>query len=131
MIEGKKLRLTGKGQASPFGGPAGDLFIKSKTLKDPVFSSENYDLYIDRTIKLSEALQGTQISVPTLDGKEISLKIPSGTQHKTKMRLQGLGLPHMNSALKGDLFVRINLKIPKKFTEEQLKAIEKLSESGL
>lgn len=131
MIEGKKLRLTGKGQASPYGGPSGDLFIKVKILKDPVFSSENYDLHIQKTIKLSEALRGTNISVPTLNDKEISLKIPPGTQHKTKMRLSGLGLPQMNSSQKGDLYVLINLKIPKNFTEEQIEAIEKLSESGL
>ena len=131
MIEGKKLRLSGRGQQSPYGGQPGDLFIKVKILSDPTFSSEEYDLYIEKTIKLSEALTGTNISVPTLDGKEISLKVPPGTQHKTKMRLTGLGLPKMNSSQKGDLYVRINLKIPKEFTEEQRKAIEKLAESGL
>lgn len=131
MIEGKKLRLAGKGQPSPYGGPAGDLYIKSKFVKDAVFSAENYDLYIHKTIKLSEALKGTNISIPTIDGKEISLKIPPGTQHKTKMRLSGLGLTHMNSSQKGDLYVQIHLDIPKSFTEEQKEAIEKLEESGL
>ncbi|MBU0995541.1 MAG: J domain-containing protein [Proteobacteria bacterium] len=131
MIEGKKLRLAGKGEAGPFGGSPGDLFIKAKMIKDPVFEAEGYDLFIDKTVKISEALMGTEVSIPTVKGKEVALKIPQGTQHKTKMRLAGMGLPKMNSTEKGDLFVRIHLKIPKKLTEEQKKAIEKLTEAGL
>ena len=95
LIAGKKLRLVGKGNPSPYGGPAGDLYIKSKVLNDPVFSSENYDLYIDRELKLSEAILGTTVSVPTIHDKQLSLKIPPGTKHGTKMRLSGHGLPDM------------------------------------
>ncbi|MCK4468155.1 MAG: DnaJ domain-containing protein, partial [Desulfobacterales bacterium] len=105
MISGKKLRLAGKGQQSPYGGPPGDLYIQSKVLSDPVYSVKGYNLYINREIKLSEALLGTSISVPTVEGKKLSLKIPAGTKHKTKMRLSGYGLPNMHSQGKGDLFV--------------------------
>ncbi|MDO9565220.1 MAG: DnaJ domain-containing protein, partial [Candidatus Desulfaltia sp.] len=59
MISGKKLRLVGKGQQSPYGGPPGDLYIQSKVLDDPVYSVKGYNLYINREIKLSEALLGT------------------------------------------------------------------------
>ena len=95
MLSGKKLRLAGKGSPSPYGGPAGDLFIQAKLLNDPVFSAEDRDLYINHEIKISEALAGTTISVPTLDDRQLSLKIPPGTRHGTKMRLSGHGLPSM------------------------------------
>ena len=131
MITGKKLRLSGKGEASPYGGPSGDLYIQSKIMDDPVFRAEEYDIYVERHIKLTEALLGTSISVPTIAGKELSLKIPAGTKHKTKMRLSGHGLPHMQGRAKGDLYVIIEVDMPKQLTDEQRKMIEKLSASGL
>jgi len=131
MITGKKLRLAGKGEPSPYGGPAGDLYIQSKVMDDPVFRSEEYDLHINRKIKLTEAILGTTLSVPTISGKELSLKIPAGTQPKTKMRFAGYGLPHMQGKAKGDMYVTILVTIPKQLTAEQKKLIAQLSESGL
>jgi curved DNA-binding protein len=131
MITGKKLRLAGKGSPSPLGGPPGDLFIQAKLLSDPVYSLENYDLHMNYELKLSEAVLGTRISVPTLEGKELSLKIPPGTKAGTKMRMPGHGLPHMKGNKKGDLYVKIQIKLPKKLTKEQRNLIEKLAEAGL
>ncbi len=131
LISGKKLRLAGKGNPSPYGGPAGDLYIKSKVLNDPVFSSENYDLYIDRELKLSEAILGTTVSVPTIDDKQLSLKIPPGTKQGTKMRLSGHGLPDMKNNKKGDLYVRVSVTIPQNLNEEQKKIVDKLAAVGL
>ena len=131
MIAGKKLRLAGKGNPSPYGGPAGNLYIKSKVLDDQVFSSEKYDLYINRELKLTEALLGTTVSVPTIDDKQLSLKIPPGTKPGTKMRLSGHGLPDMKDNKKGDLYVRIQLKIPQNLNEEQKKIVDKLVAVGL
>ncbi len=131
MISGKKIRLSGKGEASPYGGPAGDLFIQSKVLNDPVFQSKEYDLIVYRDIKLTQALLGTQISVPTIDGKELNLKIPPGTRHKTKMRLSGHGLPHMKGSAKGDLYVTIRIDMPKHLSAEQKKLITELARTGL
>ncbi|MBC8277664.1 MAG: DnaJ domain-containing protein [FCB group bacterium] len=131
MIHGKKLRIAGKGDPGPFGGSPGDLFIQTKLVADPVFRAERYDLHIDRDIKLSEALLGTQISIPTVVGKELSLKIPPGTKHKTKMRISGRGLPHMQGEGSGDLFICISLDMPKQLSQEQKNLIEKLAETGL
>lgn len=131
MLSGKKLRLAGKGNPSPYGGPAGDLFIQAKVLNDPMFSTEGQDLFINREIKISEALAGTTISVPTLDDRQLSLKIPSGTKHGTKMRLSGHGLPAMKGSAQGHLFVRILIHIPKKLTPEQKELVERLGEAGL
>lgn len=131
MIEGKKIRLPGKGEDSPYGGNPGDLFIKSKVLPDPVFFVEGHDLNVNKVIKLSEALLGTTVSVPTITGKELSLKIPPGTQHKTKMRIPGQGLPHMNSHSTGDLYVHILLSFPKELNDQQKKIVEKMAQAGL
>jgi curved DNA-binding protein len=131
MISGKKLRIAGKGEPSPYGGPAGDLYIKAKVLDHPVYDVQAHDLYINRDIKLSEAILGTNISVPTLSGKELILKIPAGTKHKTKMRLSGHGLPHMHGKSQGDLYVHIHVNMPKRLNKKQRSLIEQLAETGL
>jgi curved DNA-binding protein len=131
MIPGKKLRLSGKGQPSPSGGVPGDLFIKTVLLSDPAFKTDEYDLLITRDIKLTEALLGTQITIPTLLGKELNMKIPPGTKHNTKMRIPGEGLPHMKGEGKGDLFIIIRVKMPKHLTDPQMKLVKKLAETGL
>ena len=131
MITGKKVRITGKGESSPYGGQPGDLFIQSKVLADPVFSFDGYNLTVTREIRVSQSLLGTKVAVPTLDGRELSLTIPPGTRHKTRMRLPGHGLPHMKGSQKGDLFFIIHSKTPKKLTEEQKKLVEKLADTGM
>jgi len=131
MITGKKLRIAGRGQPSPYDGPAGDLYIKSNIVGDPVFHHKGNDLYLNREIKLSEALLGTQISIPTLDGKQLNLKIPPGTKHKNKMRLVGNGIPHMKGSGAGDLYVVIYVSMPKKLDKDQKKLIKRLAETGL
>ena len=131
LITGKQVRLAGKGNPSPYGGPPGDLFIKSKVLDDPKFSARQYDLYLNQELKLSEAILGVTVSVPTIDDKQLSLKIPPGTKHGTKMRLSGHGLPEMKKGQRGNLYVRIQIKIPKSLTKEQQKLVEELAATGL
>ena len=131
LISGKKLRLAGKGSPSPVGGPPGDLFIQAKVLNHPLYRAEDYDLHMNQEVKLSEVLLGTRISVSTLDDKNLSLKIPPGTQPGTKMRMPGQGIPHMKGSKKGDLFVKIQVKLPRQLTDEQKKLIDKLAETGL
>jgi len=131
LISGKKLRLAGKGSPSPVGGPPGDLFIQAKVLNDPSYRAEKYDLHMNQELKLSEAVLGTSISVSTLDDKKLSLKVPPGTRPGTKMRMPGQGLPHMKGNKKGDLYVKIQVKLPRQLTDEQKKLIEKLAQTGL
>jgi len=66
-----------------------------------------------------------------LSGKELILKIPAGTRHKTKMRLSGHGLPHMHGKGQGDLYVHIHVNMPKRLTKKQKGLIEQLAETGL
>jgi curved DNA-binding protein len=131
MSAGKKLRIAGKGEASPFGGPPGDLLIKAKLLPDPNFTVKGHDLHTTRSIKLSESLLGTHLSVPTVDGSQVSLRIPAGTRHKSKLRLGGKGLPHMHGAGVGDLFVEIAVDMPRQLTDEQKRLVTELAQTGL
>lgn len=131
MRDGKKLRLAGKGEASAYGGPAGDLYIKARVENDSLFSVEDGQLVTHRSILLTEALLGTTISVPTLDDRTLSLRIPPGTRHKTRMRLPGHGLPDMDGRRAGDLFVVIQVTMPKELTDEQRKLVEKLAKTGI
>jgi curved DNA-binding protein len=131
MSHGKKLRLTGKGEQSPHGGPPGDLLIKAQIQKDPVYDVKGKDLYISQEIKLTDAILGTHISVPTLYDKELTLKIPPGTRHKTKMRLPGHGLPRMNGSDQGDLYVNIFVPMPKTLNADQKRLIGQLADTGL
>jgi len=131
MVTGKKLRLAGKGEPGPYGGPPGDLYILSKVYDNPAFTVKGYDLYAKTEIKMSEAILGTSISVPTIAYKELSVKIPPGTKHKTMMRLSGHGLPYMKDKGKGDLYVLVRVNMPKKLTAKQKKLIEKLADTGL
>ncbi|MFZ0240260.1 MAG: DnaJ C-terminal domain-containing protein [Desulfobacterales bacterium] len=131
MATGKKLRLSGKGEVSPYGGPPGDLFVQAKILPDPAFDLEGQDLTTNRDIKPSEAILGTTLSIPTPDGKELSLKVPPGSRHGTRMRLSGHGLPSMRGGKRGDLYVRIHIDIPRKLTGEQEELIRQLAQTGL
>ncbi|MHC1696982.1 MAG: DnaJ C-terminal domain-containing protein [Geobacteraceae bacterium] len=125
-----KLRIQGKGGSGGNGGPAGDLYLTIKVANDPVFSREDDDIIVERTILFSEAALGTTLEVPTLDGAK-RIKVPAGIQPGTKIRLKGFGIPHMGKSTKGDLFVKISIQVPEHLTASQKKLIEELSESGI
>ena len=130
-LPGKKLRLTGKGSPSPMGGAPGDLYVKLKEVEHPVFKREGGDLYVDRRIKFTEAILGTKVTVPTLDGKTMSLKVPPGTQGHTKMRLKNYGIPSANGKSRGDQFVRIIVETPANLNKKQKTLLEELAKEGL
>jgi curved DNA-binding protein len=131
MSSGQKLRITGKGQPGPYGGPTGDLFIQIKVLDHPVFRRERDDLYVKKEIKFSEAVLGTEIEVPTIDQKRLKLKIPPGTQPSAKFRLKGYGLPHMKDSGRGDAYAEVIVSVPKKLNRKQKAVIKSLQEEGL
>lgn len=127
---GKKLRLPGKGLSGYNGGPNGDLYLNINVLPHPIFSRDGNDLYIEKTIKFTQAALGTIIDVPTLDGTIKRLKISPGTQNNTKIRMKGYGVPGLKGALKGDQYVKINVEVPKKLSEKQQKIIKQLADDG-
>jgi curved DNA-binding protein len=131
ITSGKKLRIPGRGEPGLGGGQAGDLFIQIKVLEDPVFQVEDHNLVVEKEIPLSQAALGTQVEVPTLEGKSLQVKIPPGTQPQAKLRLKGYGLPLLGGKGKGDQLVKVLVKVPKKMTERQKKLLEELAQEGL
>lgn len=130
-LPGKRLRVAEKGRPSPMGGPPGDLYVRLKEVEHPVFKRDGHDLYVDRHIKFTESALGTKVTVPTLDGKTMSLKVPPGTASHTKMRLKNYGLPHANGKGRGDQYVRIIVDIPTELTKRQKALLEELAREGL
>ena len=131
MTQGKKIRVTGKGEANPYGGQPGDLFIKSKPMVTPGFRIDGNDIFTTKEIKLTQALLGTKIEIKTPLEKNINLNIPQGTRHKAKMRLASQGIPHINGGGCGDLFVEIQVNMPKQLDDEKKKLVEKMAQTGL
>jgi len=128
---GKKLRIAGKGQEGPWGGPPGDLLIKVLVAPHPIYKRIGDNLIITRDISLTQAVLGTQIEVPTLDEKILSLKVPPGTQSHTQMRIKGHGVPHFNKTGRGDLHVKIIVRLPKSLTPEQEELFKQLADQGM
>ena len=128
--QGKKLRLAGKGMEGRNGGPPGDLYLQISIKDHPFFKREGDDLIVEKEINFSEAALGTTVEVPTLEGKKI-VKVPTGTQSHTKMRLKGLGIPHFQGEGRGDEYVRVIVKVPKKLTEKSREIVEELAKEGI
>jgi curved DNA-binding protein len=128
---GQKLRLAGKGSPSPYGGPSGDLFLIIKEQPHPDFTRDGNNLIIENHIPFSKACLGSDISVKSLEGKELKVKVPAGIQPLAKLRLKGHGLPAGKTGGRGDIFVKIAVDIPKNLTDEQKKLIKELADNGL
>ncbi len=128
---GKRLRLSGKGGASPSGGPAGDLFLKMQVAEHPVFQRVDDDLVVEKRIPFSEACLGTTIEVTALDGKKFNVKVPPGVQQEAKLRIKGHGLPAGPIGHRGDILVKIAVQIPKTLTPEQEEVIKTLPDVSL
>jgi curved DNA-binding protein len=127
---GKKLRLAGKGMEGRNGGPPGDLYLQVSVKEHPVFTREGDDLVVEEEINFSEAVMGTTIEVPTLEGKK-KVKVPPGTQSHTKLRLKGLGIPHFQREGRGDEYVRVIVKVPKRVSEKGRDLIQELAKEGI
>jgi curved DNA-binding protein len=130
---GKKLRLAGKGNPGAQGGSDGDLYLNINVVSHPIFARDGNDIYIEKSILFTQAVMGTSIDVPTIDGTIKRIKIPAGTQNGTKIRMKGYGAPSLKGSgtSKGDQFVKITIEVPRKMTEKQFQLIKKLSEEGI
>ncbi len=123
---GKKLRLKGKGSIDPYTGRAGDLYITIKVGEHPVFKRTGSDITVKKTVRLTDAILGTEVEVPSVDGPK-QVKIPPGAK---KIRLKGLGVSDEKGG-RGDQYVEIDVDIPKKITERQRRLLEELRREGL
>ncbi len=125
--DGQSLRVRGKGDAGENGGPNGDLYVTIKIKPHPIFKREDYDVYIDVPVSFVQATLGCELEVPTLEGKKTHT-VPEGTQSGTKFRLKGLGIFNRMTNSKGDMYVTVNVEIPRNLNQKQRDALKKFAE---
>ena len=121
ITEGQKLRLAGRGESGSGGGESGDLYLRVRLAKHPDFDVDGHNLIYELELAPWEAALGSEISVPTLDGR-VNIKIPAGTPSGQKLRVRGRGL-----GKSGDLIVVTKIVVPVKITEAQKKLWEQLA----
>jgi molecular chaperone DnaJ len=123
-----QLSVSGKGNAAPRGGIAGDLLIVIEEIEHEHLKRDGNNLIYDHYLNFADAALGTTIEVPTVDGKA-RVKIEPGTQAGKVLRLRGKGVPNINGYDKGDLLVNINVWTPQNLTVEEKKALERMRTS--
>jgi curved DNA-binding protein len=126
---GAKLRIAGRGAAGRFGGPTGDLYLTVLIGPDALFQREGADIVLNQEVPFTAAALGGAVDVPTMEGTK-RIRIPAGIQAGTKVRLKGLGFPQAGKA-RGDMYVRVAVRVPEKLTARQRELIEQLSAEGL
>jgi molecular chaperone DnaJ len=126
--DGTRLRLGGEGQPGPNGGPQGDLYVFLKVKPHAFFERHEHDLYCTIPINIAQAALGAEIEVPTLEQTQ-KLKIPEGTQNGAQFRLKGKGVAKLNGSSRGDVVVRVEVRVPSRVTREQRKLLEQLRET--
>ncbi len=124
--EGQRIRLAGQGEAGERGGKSGDLFLRVRLARHPDFTVEGADLIHEVRIAPWQAVLGDQLVIPTLEGSA-RLKIPPGTQGGQRFRLRGRGLQGVSGS-RGDLYVVVQIAIPKKLSEREREVWKQLAQ---
>jgi molecular chaperone DnaJ len=125
--DGQKIRLRGKGRPGPGGAPAGDLLLTLEVEEHPVWSADGADLRLTVPISFDEAVLGTTLAVPLLEGGSVSVKVPPGTPSGRTLRVRGKGLATRRAT--GDLLVTVNVAVPTHVEGRARKAVEELREA--
>lgn len=124
---GVNLRLPNQGDKGRRGGPAGHMYVTIQVRPDPFFRRDGADVHVELPLKLSQAVLGDHVTIPTLTG-EAELKVPPGTQPADTLVMRNKGIRRLNSSSHGHQYVHFKLQIPKTLTEKQRKAIEEFAE---
>jgi curved DNA-binding protein len=127
---GTRVRMRGEGGSGVAGGQAGDLYLKVKVARNPHFERKGDSLYVTVPVDLYTAVLGGEVRVPTLSG-DVNLKIPAGSQNGQTFRLRGKGMPKLRQPTEhGDLYARLEVRLPTKLTPEQRELFEQLRRLG-
>ena len=128
VYDGAQVRVGGEGEVGEHGTPAGDLYIVISLKPHKIFEREGADLYCTMPVTFPQAALGAEVDAPTLEGK-IKIRIPSGTEAGRVFRLRGHGVPDIRTGgQKGDLYVRLQIAVPKKMSAKQEELLREFSE---
>ena len=123
--DGATIRIRGKGEAGPQGGPAGDLLVTVSVDAHPVFSRRGSNLLVTVPVTFAEATLGATIEVPTLSGESVHVKVPAGTPSGRMLRVKGRGVKTAKAV--GDLLVTVEVVVPAHLSSAARAAVEKLA----
>jgi molecular chaperone DnaJ len=122
--DGQRIRIKGRGAPGRHGGPAGDLYVTVKVASHPLFGRKGPDLTLTVPVTFPEATLGADITVPTLNGETVTLRIPPGTRSGKTFRVRGRGIEAGKHT--GDLLVTVEVAVPQKLSAAERKAVEAL-----
>lgn len=123
--DGQSIRLTGHGEAAPHNGTSGDLYVSVHVKPSKVFHREGYDVFTDKDISFADAVLGAKMEVETLDGN-VNVLVPEGTESGQLIRLKEKGVPHVNGRGRGDQYVKVKIRVPRKVSKTVKKSLEDL-----
>jgi molecular chaperone DnaJ len=126
---GTRIRLSGKGEAGPFGAPAGDLYIFIHIRRHPVFERDGTTLITRVPITFTTAALGGEIEIPGLDGARHTISIPAGIQSGKQLRKRGAGMPVLQARGTGDMVIEIAVETPTKLSSRQKELLRELQET--
>ena len=125
--DGSRVRIKGRGQQTSAGGESGDLYIVTQVQPHPHFRREGLDILLDLPVSVYEAVLGTKVEVPTLDGP-VTLTLPPGASSGAKLRVKGRGIQRGEE--KGDQLVVVKVIVPKALDEEAKELVKRLEEKA-
>lgn len=124
---GQAITLRGEGEPGERGGPHGDLYVYISVKPHKIFKRNGYDLHCEMPITFGQATLGAELEIPSLNGR-VKYTIPEGTQTGTVFRLRNQGISHLRGSGKGDLYVRVNVDVPKRLSEDQKAVLRQFEE---
>jgi molecular chaperone DnaJ len=125
--DGMLLRLAGQGEASPQGGTPGDLLVRISIQPHPHLKRDRANLYTVVPVSFPDAALGTKVTAPCLNGENVRVTVPSGTQSGTALRARGKGMPRLHGKGKGDLFVVVEVRTPTEITLQQRELLKEFA----
>ena len=125
--DGMQVRLSGEGEPSPDGGPAGDCYCRVSVTPHDLFEREGDELFLQMPITFTQAALGAELEIPKLDGRD-ELTVPAGSQSGDIFRLRGHGMPNPRNGQRGDLLVQIHVEVPRSLAPDQEKLLRQLAE---
>ncbi|MCX7746841.1 MAG: molecular chaperone DnaJ [Clostridia bacterium] len=125
--DGQTISLRGEGEPGARGGPSGDLYISIRVKPHTIFQRQGNDIVCEIPITFVQAALGAELEVPTLDGK-VRYNVPEGTQTGSVFRIKAKGVPFLRGNGRGDLYVKVNVEVPKKLNEKQKSILKEFAE---
>jgi molecular chaperone DnaJ len=126
---GQTISIRGQGDSGVKGGPPGDLLVTIGIRPHPIFERQGSDVILDLPITIVQAALGSDIEVPTLDGR-VKYTVPAGTQNATIFRLKGKGIPYLQAKGRGDQFVKVVVEIPRNLNDRQKELLREFENTG-